>query len=152
MRLPHGITVVVTAGTLQCDLDLLVSGIFRPCVCRDRLVVALALCQITLEPGITCGYMFYFSHATEFFNRRSSPKSVRAEFDHHYETHRESLADLLNEVLNTVEKNDTTNPLITEWAKIRSRRFRRRSEPLITSGRIQRKHLDNQPLARSSRG
>jgi hypothetical protein len=124
----------------------------------DRLVIALALmfayAQITLQPGITRGYMSYFSHATAFFNRRSSPESVRAEFDRYYETRRETLAELLNNVLNMAKenRNGTTMPFITEWMSI-ARRFRQRSEPLITSGRIQWNHLDDeQPLREMIKG
>jgi AcrR family transcriptional regulator len=121
----------------------------------DRLVIALALmfayARITLEPGITRGYMSYFSHATGFFDRRSSPESARVEFDRRYETRRESLAELLNEVLNTVETDDTTNPFITDWVRI-ARRYRQRSEPLIASGRVQWKHLDDRPVGKVFRG
>lgn len=121
----------------------------------DRLAMALALmfayARITLEPGITRGYMSYFSHATRFFNQRRSPESVRAEFDLHYETRRESLAELLNEVLNTVDGEATTKPFLTDWVRI-VRRYRQRSEPLIASGRIQWKHLDDQPLGKMVRG
>lgn len=121
----------------------------------DRLVIALALmfayARISLEPGITRGYMSYFSHATAFFNRRGSPKSVQAEFDRHYERSRKSLAELLNEALNTIEANGTITPFITHWVSI-ARRYRQRSEPLIANGQIQWRHLDDQPLGNMFRG
>lgn len=104
----------------------------------------------TLAPPITSSFVSYRSHAEGFLFRSDDPAAIRAAFDEHYHTHRETLIDRVQAVIATLEgqREQAPVPFVRAWA-ILIKKYADRAKPLIQQGLVYPKTSPPRPGDRS---
>jgi hypothetical protein len=104
----------------------------------SRLESVLSLMFATAHiacPPIAKGYLSYRSHAEGFFANCAEPTSMRARFEHIYETNRATLAAHLADVIAVLDGDSDAVPRVSCWAEL-IRHYHKRAEQLHAAGRL----------------